>query len=841
MAVRKKPAPKKKTKTPRKAAGGSVPDMPMMEEDDSDLVQIPDEPAPKPEGDNVIVNAETGAVTIEHDDGTITVDPLGQTLWQPEEDGDPSHEENLALKIDPLERARIAEELITAIEADKQDRSQWEQMRAKCIELLGIKLEDPKGDVSRSALGMSTSVVRDPTMLQAVNMFRANTYGELCPSSGPVKVKVASPQESKTTQDLAQALQDDLNAYLTTTASEYYPDMYYMLWWTGLTSGTFKKVYTCPLRNRPVSESIDGTKLILSDSTDIKNAPRITHEVEMDRATMRAMQLAGVYRDIALVDPLPAQTNIVDQKKATISGMAAQPQRIEDQKYTLYESYCKIDIKGHEHKIKGKPTGLPLPYRVTIDTTSREVLEIRRNWDEEDDGKIYLPPQIPFVAFPFSTGLLRTYGTGLGHEMGNMASALTALLRISIDNGMLGNYPGVVKAKGPGRDLTNEIMVPPGGCVEIDTGGAPIQTFMMPLPYKDVSGNVMGLIEQTRGAAKELGGTANLPVAEGRQDAPVGTTLAMIEQALKPLSATHRMLCAAQSEEFRLLVKLFRADPEALWRDNKRPRLGKDQAERLAKFKQALEDCDIEPVADPNVPSEMHRKLMAMALKQLTMGNPAYDPIKVDRYIASTVFKMPATDFDQFLAPPQQPGPSPEQLLAQIESQKIAVAQQKVQVDAKKIEVQAQEAAAKRQSQQETDALKIAAQFHTANGKGQPQPKGMDPYQMAQLGLKQQQVNLQQAKLEVDTHLKQREMDSKEAVEAFKIVSTAGIHPEAVGVMQEQMGVLSPFIEQAASDRGGSANGGPVEAEESEEARSLKLAAELTKILSEMNSPRYKH
>ena len=205
---------------PRKRRKPADETAPMSAFDASGVVQIPEEP--EPEDTSIKVDATTGTVTIENDDGSITIDPTGETLWQAPEDTDESHEANLANKIDPTELGRIAEELFDAIESDKQDRSQWEQMRAKCIELLGIKLEDPKGDVSRSALGMATSVVKDPTMLQAVNLFRANTYSELCPASGPVKVKISSNLQPQITQSDADELQADLNTYLTTTACRTY-------------------------------------------------------------------------------------------------------------------------------------------------------------------------------------------------------------------------------------------------------------------------------------------------------------------------------------------------------------------------------------------------------------------------------------------------------------------------------------------------------------------------------------------------------------------------------------------------------------------------------------------
>lgn len=796
-------APKKARKSAvRKADGGPV--------EDENMIDIPQEEETPDDDETVNVDPTTGSVTIEHTDGSITIDPTGISLFQAPDDGDDSFDQNLALKIDPMELGRISNELLEAISTDKQDRSQWEQMRAKCLELVGIKLEDPKGDVSRSAMGMSTSVARDPTLLTAVNFFRANAYGELCPSAGPVKVVNFDDVQSEENNDLAECLQTDMNYYLTNTASEYYPDMYYMLWWTGLASGTFKKVYYCPLRQRPVSEFVDGAKLMVpTNATDLKNAARVTHEVRMSKADMRAMQLGGVYRDILLTEPLAPQIGAVDAKKASIEGTNPTPQRPEDEEYTIYECYCKLDIKGFEHEGPKGPTGLPLPYRVTIDDTSREILEIRRNWDQEDDEEIYRIPKMPFVLFPFSTGASRIYGSGLGHEMGNVASALTALMRICIDAGILGNYPGFIKAKGPARDVINEIMVPPGGVAEIDTGGMDIRAFIANLPYKDVSPNTGAFIESLRGAAKELGGISNIPVAEGRQDAPVGTTLAMIEQAGKPLSATHKMLHAAQSEEFRLLVALFRDYPESLWQGNRRPAMGQNKEERLAKFKLALENCDIVPMADPNVPSEMHRKLIAMGIKQMTAGNPLYNQLEVDRYCAKVLFKMTKGDFNKLLAPPQQGAPDPAQILLQIEQAKVAVQQAKVQLDAQKAQWQAENAKADRESKMEIEAAKIAV------GMGQkdtvaPAAPPVDPFAGAELALKQRAQELREMETMIKADEKQKDRDSKEAVEAFKLVQTAGIHPEATGEMDKQMTIVAPFLEPAAKVRS-AADGGVID------------------------------
>lgn len=826
----------------------------------SDLIDIP-EPI-EAEDNSIRVNPLTGGVEIDNDDGSITIgdESLLQEEDEDDEEADESFYANLADRIDSLERGRIGEDLLLKIDTDKHGRSQWETMRAKTLELVGYKLDDPKGDVSRSALGMSTSVVRDPTLAQAVEVFRANAYSELCPSTGPVKVKVvngATLEEGSNDKSDADALEEDLNYYFTTGAPEYYPDMYHMLWWTGLASGTFKKVYKCPLRGRPVSEYVEGSKIIVPNtSTDLKNAPRVTHEVEMDHATLRAMQLAGVYRDITLGEPIPVQTNAVDAKKAAIEGKDPKNQLPEDQTYTLYETYAKINIKGFEHKDKGKATGLPLPYRITIDSTSHEVLEIRRNWDPADDEKIFRPAEIPIVLFPFSTGISRIYGSGLGQMMGNMASALTALMRISIDGGILGNYPGFVKAKGPGRDLTNEIMVPPGGAVEIDTGGLPIQQTLMPVPYKDVSPAVMSLMEQTRGAAKELGQIANMPVAEGKQDAPVGTTLALLEQAQKTASATHRMLWAAQAEEFRLMLKLFRDDPESLWAENKRPAFGNANTEaereaRVARFKKALDNVNIEPVADPNVPSEMHRKLLALFLKQMTAPTPGmpplYDPVKIDRYIAKSVLKMPEGEFNEFLLPPQAPTPPPPD--PRMISAQAAV--MNAHTNQMKAMAQAQLGEKTLQSREQIEAAKIGQAHSASLANGGPAPP--DPNQARALDLKEMQIHDKRAETMIDAHQKHADRNSKEAVEAMKIVSAAFVHPDSAGVANQEMAGLSGIISPAAQNNQGQppmSAGGPVdhpapdhdaEAARQEKLEAIKDAIAIVKQLQKMPPPRYTH
>ena len=748
---------------------------------------------------------DTGTVEITGDDGFVTIDPTGESLLADNDDdeADTDFSANLANKVDVLHRGRIAEELLTAIEAHKQDRNQWVQIRAKLVELLGLKIEEPKSDVSTSALGMSTSVVRDPVLAQAVETFRANAYAEMCPASGPVKVVNFGP-ETEDADQLARNLENDLNYYLTQTATEYYPDTRYMLWWTGLASGTFKKVYSCPRRRRPVSEYVDGTNLIVpSNATDLANAGQIAHQVTMRPNEVKRMQYLGVYRKTDLQMPMAVQPNAVEAKVATTDGTTAQPQRIEDQNFTLYEVYCELDLPGFEHTDEdGTPTGLALPYRVTIEETSREILEIRRNWDEDDPDQI---AKIPFVLFPYSTGLSRIYGSGLGQLLGNMAMALTALMRITIDSGMMSTFPGLLKAKGTGRQLSNEIRVPPGGAAEIDTGGLPIRDAVMGMPYKDMSAQVIAFIAQLREVAARLGSAAELPVGEGKADVPVGTMLAMIEQATKVEGAVHKALHAAQAEEFRKLVDLFRADPESLWRGNRRPALGGDPQTRLDRFKQALDNCDIVPMSDPNVPSETHRLLKALAFKQTVAANPQIDQLAVDRYVAET---MKVDDFDQFVlkqGPQLPPPPTPEQqaLLANVQINKQ-------NADTKQLQVmlQAQNQEKDRQSDENIAALKMAHDHVNAATPEQP-----DPLQAKALELKQQQLNQNAVKLGVDAQNAHEDRAAEQTTKAMDIAARVATHPDAQPAVNQELMGLAPFLSPVPTQAKGPlmAQGGKVE------------------------------
>lgn len=649
--------------------------------------------------DGVMIDPETGAAMVEMDDGGVTID------FSPDaaKDKKSSFGENLADKIEEGELARIAQELLLGIQEDDRSRSDWLETRAKGIRLLGLKVEDPKSSVDSSVALEGMSTVRHPILLEAVLRFQANARGELLPAAGPIKV-ADKILETGDNDELAESLESDLNYYLTTTASEYYPDTDRLLFYVGFGGCGFKKVYNCPIRQRPVSESVDAKDLIVSDAaTDMRNSRRVTHQILMKPSTLRRMQLAGAYRDVALGTPNPGTKNAVDQEIANTQGILPTTAiREDDRDYTIYECYCELDIKGYEDKNRGSTTGLALPYRVVIDKDSQRVLEIRRNWIEDDEAKL---AKVPFVKYSF-VPTFGFYDIGLVHILGNTTNALTAAWREMLDAGMFANFPGFLYAKIAGRQNTNEFRVPPGGGAPIETNGMPIGQAIMPLPYKDIGPAFAQFVDNVAQTGQRVGGTAEIQIGEGRQDAPVGTTLALIEQATKIMDAVHKRLHAAQAEEFQLLKECFRENPESFIRSVKGS-LNWD----ADKFVSALDDASLVPMADPNTPSHMHRLMKAMALKQLQGANPTlYNARAVDERVLRMIGM---DDAESLMVPANAPQPpNPAVLKGMAELQLKAKAQQTdAQNDQQMIQLKGQEVAIKAkesQSRSEMEAHDLA-------------------------------------------------------------------------------------------------------------------------------------
>lgn len=671
---------------------------------------------------------EDGALHIDNADGTTTIDfsPSQADITGDSTPEDKGHDANLAKKMGEEKLNEIASDLIEGVERDEQSRKNWLNTRALGIALLGLELEKPRsetGSASAPLEGMST--VRHPLLLEATVSFQATARAELLPASGPVKVRNDTPATQQRTtpsgdandpnnptptlppqdspDDLAQAMEKDFNHYLTVIATEYVPDTDRMLFYVGFGGDGFKKVYNCPIRRRPVSESVDAENLIVSNAaTDLASCGRVTHRIMMRKSWLKRMQIAGGYRDVDLAVPsaMPAK-NAVDKKKEEIAGITSSVQRPEDRDYEIYEVYCELDLDEYAPKaFKGK--GLPLPYRVTIEKESRKILDIRRNWDEDD--KQCMTKEY-FVQFPMIRGL-GFYGLGYIHLLGNTTIALTAAWRLQLDNGMFANFPGFLYSKGIGRQLSNQFRVPPGGGVGLELGAQQdIRSAVMPLPYKETGPSFSAFSTHVEEVGHRLAGTANINVGEGKQDAPVGTTLALIEQATKVMDSAHKRLHAAQAKEFKLLKERFKEDPEAFWRHNKNTTIKwqKDQ------FLQALNDHNLVPVADPNNPTSLHRMAKAMAIKELQKASmELYDPVKVDMMIgrmadidiASVMRPVPAT-------PPPDPRMEAIQEKAKSSEQQNQIQLQEAQIKAATAAADIQDKQAERASREKIENMKI--------------------------------------------------------------------------------------------------------------------------------------
>lgn len=720
--------------------------------DDID-VQAADEAAPAPEAD------ENGDIfRIEHEDGSISVSINDNPIERGERRAT-GWFDNLVDDISDMELSRIADDLLRGIDDDLQSRKEWIETRAQGLSMLGLKIEIPGlQGASDGAPVEGMSKVRHPMMLEACLRFQANARSELLPTDGPVKIRNDSNGSTLQLDQMADALEKDLNHYLTSTATEYYPDTDRMLLMLGFGGSAFKKVYFCPLRNRPVSESVDAEDLIVNNAaTDLQNAKRITHRIMMTQATVRRMQILGVYRDLDLSTPRSMTFDAAKREKAAQEGVTLEAANPDDRDREIYECYCDLDIVGFEHRYKGKDSGLPIPYRVTIDVSSREILSIVRNYDEDTDA---LPEKrTNFVHYVFVPGF-GFYGIGLLHIMGNTTNAVTAGWREMLDAGMFANFPGFLMADTGARQNTNIFRVPPGGGALVKTNGMKISDAIMPLPYKEPGMAMMNLVNNLVETGQRLGGTAEVAVGEGKADAPVGTTLALIDQATKILNSVHKRMHAAQAQEFQLLVDCFREHPDSFWQRNRRPAYQWDEQTFLS----ALDSADLVPQADPNTASHTQRIMKVTALKQLQASNPAlYDPIAID---LAALKALGWSNPEQFMAPPEAAGKPPPEMLER---------QAKVQNDAKR-----------------ADAAMLNAQANAQKS--------------------QVQTALAEQKLQIDTHKVGAELDlarenlthknlDREAKERMQLIDVAerlAVHPYSAGLVQP---LIKPTIENIAAQQ----------------------------------------
>lgn len=629
----------------------------------------------------------SNVVHIQFPDGSMEI--VVGNLGMPDRK-DATFDENLAKHMDPSVLTSICEDLLEGIDADERSRADWLNQRTDGLDQLGLKLEKPRtgpggGSTGAPLQGMSTA--KDCTLTEAVIKAQANAIGEFLPSEGPVKIDDTSNTD-KTEE--AILLEKDVNEFVTQGMPEYYPDTKRMFAWLYFGGSGFKKVYHCPLRRRPTSESVDAQNLIVSnDATDFANAARVTHQSMMRRSQFRRMVMGGHYMDLPTKSPpSEASKNEVDDKVKEIEGISNRTDREQDNRHEILECYTELEIEDDtfvpNEFIKNS---VPVPYRVTIEKFSRAIVDIRRNWKQEDED---CKPRETFVKYSF-VDWMGFYGIGMLHLIGNLQLAITAMLRIAIDNGMFANFPGGIFGKSPlSKQLTNSLNPGPGEFAGIDMQGLDdIRKVVMQLPYHDTTQGLLALMSAVREYAQRVAGTADLPVGEGKADMPVGTILAVIEQATKVESAVHKGLHTSQSKEMRLIVELLREHPEAVWRHKtkKQNRYSSTDWDTEA-FLKALNDYDLVPKSDPNTPSHIHRVMKMVALLQMVIQNPTLFKLRTVYADALMVLGFGATD--KYLKSEEelsaQPPPSPEQTTANAKMLEATTKQQqaggKMQTDA---------------------------------------------------------------------------------------------------------------------------------------------------------------
>lgn len=598
-----------------------------------------------------------GALSVEvAEDGSVTIGPSAKS--QPADSG--KFDANLA---EGRDCADVAEYVLQGIESDIQSRSEFIQNYTKGLELLGLKIED-----STNVRGQKRNIsrVNHPLLLEAIVRFQAQARAEMLPAAGPCKVSnIGGSTEAQ--DQLASAFETDMNYYLTQVDRGFYPDFDRGLFGLGYGGNLFKKVYRDPIRRMPTSRSVQVEDLIVSqDEADLDNALRVTHRIYMNRVVLKRMQLAKAYRDCDLGTP-SFQVNPAKAKQNEILGMSNMPQRPQDAERQIYECHTDLDPEEWDlPKEKGCPEGMPLPYIVTIDESSRQVLAIRRNWKKGDPEWRKRRRFIHYGLIPSFDFLC----LGFLHLLGNQTRALRAVWRILIDLGMFSSFPGGIKAKSMRTD-TNEITPGPGEWVDIDLGPFDsIKDGLMPMPYKEPSPVFIQLAEIIGADAQRLGSVPEMEVGEGRTHVPVGTMMTLIEQATQTMASVHKRMHTAFADELGLLKELFSEDPSALSRLARNPARKWEVAEEFMSL-------NLAPASDPNVPAQASRNMQATAIVSLAGQAPPglYDLRAVN---LRALRSIGVTDAETLITPPQAAAAPPPDPAIEIKKQELALRQQEL-------------------------------------------------------------------------------------------------------------------------------------------------------------------
>jgi len=579
---------------------------------------------------------DQGVEMVENEDGSVDVEFDPRKVNQP---GGEEHTDNLADLLPDEVLGRLASKLFQEYEDYKQSRKDWEDSYVTGLDLLGFKYQQ------RSEPFQGASGATHPVLAEAVTQFQATAYKELLPPDGPVRTQILGVS-TRDKEDQSLRVKDYMNYQIMNEMPEYEAEFDQMLFYLPLAGSAFKKVYYDDMLGRAVSKFVQADDLIVPYSaTSLEDAEAVIQRMYMSHNEIRKSQVSGFYSDIELGNPA-LQPDRVHEEERKLEGQKKTYNQYSDQTYTILEFHINLDLEGFEdiNPEDGEPTGIKLPYVVTMEAGGRNILAIRRNWQPEDPLKQKIQY---FVHFKFLPGL-GFYGFGLIHMIGGLSRTATVALRQLLDAGTLSNLPAGFKMRGI-RVRDDASPLQPGEFRDVDAPGGNLKDAFYPLPYKEPSQTLLQLMGVVVQAGQRFASIADLQVGDGNQQAAVGTTVALLERGSRVMSAIHKRLYNSLKQEFKLLSGIF---AQYLPQEYPYDVVGGQRMIKQADFDDRI---DIIPVADPNIFSMTQRISLAQTELQLAMSNPQmhnlYESYR-HMYEALGIKKI-----DQLLPPPPPPQP----------------------------------------------------------------------------------------------------------------------------------------------------------------------------------------
>ena len=579
-----------------------------------------------------------GEVDIEEmEDGSVLVGPTPPVLQEGE------FYQNLAEELEDQELAKILNTCLGDVQGDKSSRKEWEQQYRDGLEFLGMRYEE------RTQPFAGASGVTHPLLAESVTQFQAQAYKELLPSNGPVRTQIIGAKTPDSEQQ-ASRVKEYMNYQITQVMQEYDPETDQLLFYLPLSGSAFRKVYYDQNLGRAVSQFIPSEDLVVPyGTTDLQSAIRITHMLDMAINDVRKLQQNGFYRDVPLTEMRGGSDYSADDIQEEIDRLQGEePSYSSTGECRIYEIHTDLNLQGYEDvDAEGNETGIKLPYIITLSPRNNAILSIRRNWRPEDPLKQKIQY---FVHYKFLPGL-GFYGFGLTHMIGSLSRSATSILRQLIDAGTLANLPAGFKARGI-RIRNDDQPLQPGEFRDMDAPGGSLRDAFVSLPFKEPSATLLNLLAILVDAGRRFASIADLQVGQGNQEAPVGTTVALLERGTQVMSAIHKRLHYAQKLEFNLLAKIF---AEALPPMYPYLTANGDQTIKQADFDARV---DIVPVSDPNIFSMSQRIALAQELMQMVQSNPEiHGPQGIQESYRRMYMAMNVENIDAILPPLPVPQP----------------------------------------------------------------------------------------------------------------------------------------------------------------------------------------